>query len=698
MGRKPDFAKAGMRNDSSCNPCDEASQLPPEARLLDLSYDAIFVRDREDRITYWNRGAEEIYGYKREEALGEISHELLKTDFPEPLEAVYAKLHRDGRWSGELKHVCKDGECVTVVSRWALERDAEGQPAFVLESNNDITERKRAEEALRKSEQQMAFDVAALTRLNRIAVRFVGNEDLQQVLDEILEAAIFVTRAGKGNVQLYDRETKTLRLAAARGFSERWLQFFQNISNDAAACATAMNRSSRVIVEDVRTSPIFAGTDALRVQIEEGILAVQSTPLISRSGELLGMLSTHFPEPHVPQESQLYWLDLLARQAADLLSRKQAEDALREREAVLRTVANEARVGMVMVSKDRRYLFANHTYSEILGLADTDIVGKRLADVLGPVYEQVSPRLDRAFNGERVRYELMHPVQRSERIYEVVYEPRISGVAEPYVVVVIVDVTERKRIQETLEHKVAERTVSLNASIRSLETLLYTIAHDLRGPNRAMQGYAQIMINDHGPKLDEEGRFLLNRISRAAVRNDRLIRDLLEFGRLMHADLPCRVLHAGPAVRSVVGALEPEITAGDARVIIADEWPKVWANDSALRNALTNLLSNALKYVEPGTRPQVRIFPEIVISAVPPRVRIYVEDNGIGVPSDHHERIFEPFQRVATKDYEGTGIGLAIVRKAAERMGGSAGVDSKAGGGSRFWIELQAEDVFESVR
>ena len=127
--------------------------LEERARLLDLSSDAIMVRDRADRVTYWNRSASELYGYSREEAMGRVTHELLRTEFPEPLERVTEKLHRDDRWSGELLHKCKDGRQIVVASRWALDRGRGGN--HILETNNDITRQKQGEIALRESEERL---------------------------------------------------------------------------------------------------------------------------------------------------------------------------------------------------------------------------------------------------------------------------------------------------------------------------------------------------------------------------------------------------------------------------------------------------------------------------------------------------------------------------------------------------------------
>src|SRR6266481_1857383 len=146
--------------------CERKTQervLTEQARLLDLSTDAIIVRDVEDRVNYWNQGAEKIYGYTREEALGKVVYELLKTEDPKARSKIYHKLLRDNRWEGELVHTRRDGKRLTMFSRWSLDRDAQGNCAFVLETNNDITQRKEAEAALRESKNLLEKRVRSRT-------------------------------------------------------------------------------------------------------------------------------------------------------------------------------------------------------------------------------------------------------------------------------------------------------------------------------------------------------------------------------------------------------------------------------------------------------------------------------------------------------------------------------------------------------
>lgn len=590
----------------------------------------------------------------------------------------------------------------------------------------ESAQRDRAERDLKETQSELAEDLANSRRLHNLALRYVSEGDLDTVLKEILDAAVQITHAQKGTLQFFDAATGALQIRAAQGFSPKWLGHFQNVHGDAATCGEAMRTRARVVVPDVRQSPIFAGTPSLSVQLEAGVLAVQSTPLVSRSGDFLGMISTHFGEPHTPKDAELHWIDLLCRQAAELIERGRSEQALRESEHLLRTVTAEARVGLVVVDKERRYIFANQTYVNLLALPESELVGKRVSDVLGNDYDQIAPNLDRAFQGERVTYELTRRAageEPEERFFEIICEPRVNDAAVPYVVVVMVDITGRKKMQQVLEQTVQQRTARLRETIQELETFSYSIAHDMRAPLRSMQGFAKILQEEHRQQLDDAARDHLGRIIISAERLDALIQDVLNYSKIVRSDLPLETVQTDEFIHQIVDSY-PNLQAHKAEIHVQEPLPPVLANQAALTQVISNLLGNAVKFTRPGIEADVHVRAEVVrkpqlsSQRSPPGtgdgdgehdfknrspessrasnghrealVRLWFEDNGIGIRKDFYERIFGMFERLnAPEEFAGTGMGLTIVRKAVERMGGAVGVESEPGKGSRFWIELQ---------
>ena len=302
---------------------DERRRLGEQARLLDLTNDAIIVRDDKDRIVYWNKGAEEIYGYCREEAIGRVTHHLLKTEYPELLSKAFQSLKRDGCWEGELAHRRKDGQPLTVLSHWSLDNFAKGRRRAVLETNVDITERKRAEE-------RIAADLKAVSQLHELGQAFSNpGGRFEENLKKVVETAMAVAGADKGTIQLFDRKSSSLYIAAQRGFGRPFLKYFEKVTpRGHSACSVAMKSNNRAILEDV-TRDLFAGP-AVAVLREAGVRSVHSAPLINSSGQLLAMISVHFGQNHRPSDRELRFMDLLARQAADYLERKEAQDALAE--------------------------------------------------------------------------------------------------------------------------------------------------------------------------------------------------------------------------------------------------------------------------------------------------------------------------------------------------------------------------------
>jgi signal transduction histidine kinase len=238
-----------------------------------------------------------------------------------------------------------------------------------------------------------------------------------------------------------------------------------------------------------------------------------------------------------------------------------------------------------------------------------------------------------------------------------------------------------------LEERVRARTAELVERNEELEAFGYSISHDLRSPLRAIHGFSQLLIEDHGEQLGAAGRELLQRVVAGARTMDRLIDDLLEYSRVARSELSLAPLDLRRIVDAALAQLDGDVRSRGARITVLDPLPTVVGHGATLVQVLVNLVGNAMKFVPKDRPPEVGIRAE----ANGARVRLWIEDNGIGIAPENHERVFRVFERLhRATDYPGTGIGLAIVRKAIERMGGQGGLESELGKGSKFWIELPA--------
>jgi signal transduction histidine kinase len=245
---------------------------------------------------------------------------------------------------------------------------------------------------------------------------------------------------------------------------------------------------------------------------------------------------------------------------------------------------------------------------------------------------------------------------------------------------------ELERANQELEQRVRERTQKLQETISELEAFSYSVSHDLRAPLRSMEGYATALMEDQGDKLDTSGKLYLSKISAAAARLDLLVQDVLAYSRVAKGEIHLQDVNLSRLMQEAVETY-PQFRQNGS-IAIQEPLPVVRAHPAYLMQCISNLLGNALKFVRPGVPPAVVIRAEEEPDAE--NVKVWFEDNGIGIAPEHFQQIFQIFGRVHSNNhFEGTGIGLAIVRKAAERMGGALGVTSELGKGSRFWLSLK---------
>ena len=390
----------------------------------------------------------------------------------------------------------------------------------------------------------------------------------------------------------------------------------------------------------------------------------------------------------------------------NLTERERIEEAVKEAKAFSDAIIQTMHEPLVVLNNELKVLRMNDAFGRLFGLDQSTARGTSLESILNLWWSgnELRTRLENCLNRHAwlTNFEFdVQPRNLGPRTFAFNARrlPLIEGTAA--LLVALEDITARKQAEKSiaesnrklqelnseLEKRVNERTKELRESNRQLEGFCYSIAHDLRAPLRASAGFATILHDRFAAELGPRGAEYVGRIVAAGKQMDGLIRDLLEYGRFNTVEFCPAPIDADESLNWVISNLEPAIQEKHATIERRGRLPRVLGHKVALEAAFSNLIGNALKFVPPQTPPKVTIWPDQQGN----NVTISVADNGIGIPSQYHQRIFDVFQRLHTqKDYPGTGIGLAIVSKAIQRLGGKVGVESEPGKGSRFWLTLPA--------
>jgi PAS domain S-box-containing protein len=374
--------------------------------------------------------------------------------------------------------------------------------------------------------------------------------------------------------------------------------------------------------------------------------------------------------------------------ARDVTDRNQAEQA----QAQLAAIVEFSDDAILSESLDGTILTWNGGAQRMFGYEAGEVVGQSITKLMPPqMIGEEAVILKRLKSGETIHHYETVRVAKDGRRLEVALtlspvkdrQGRIIGASK--IIHGISELVEARRVltrsKQELERLVEERTARLQEFVAELEHFSYTIVHDMRAPLRAMQGFAEMLEQSD---LDAESKKLLQRISNAARRMDLLITDALNYNRAIRQELAVAPLDAGEVLRSMLETY-PELVSFKAQIEVQASLPPVLANEAGLTQCFSNLLGNAIKFVRPGQPLRIRVEAHTDGEWV----RIGVADEGIGIPTSMLPRVFDMFSR-GHQDYPGTGIGLALVRKVMDRMGGKVAVESEEGRGSRFWLVLKA--------
>ncbi len=744
--------------------------------ILENLHEGLIVFDRDGTTLRWNRRALEMHGYAaHEEPLSVFAdvkdlYEVLTPDgTPVPVEQwPIPRLVREGHLHNYellVRHKQKDWQRVLNYGGLILPA-GNGVESLGLLTIRDVTDQKRAEEALCRSEERYRCFVQASSQVVWImnpSGQFEGGrqawhdytgqsleeargfgwidavfpEDRQKVLDAWLKAAN--SREGYEVEYRLRRHDGEWRHMQARGVPvlnddgsiREWIGTCTDITERKQAEAELRESRNRLVMAqragrlgvfdwDLTTGKML-WTDELEALVGlspgtfEGTYegwATRVDPEDLRRLELLVRQRMEQQQPRVDfdyrirrADGEVRWFSARSEimyalhgkplrmlgTNVDITERKRAEEAL-QRQAALIDLTPTA---MLVRTPGGRISFWNKGAEALYGWKVEQAIGRITHDLLQTQFpqpfEQIveTLRLTGRWSGE-LRHQtrdggwvIVHSWWLAERGPE----GEVTQILESNV-----DVTERKRFQQQLENLVAERTAKLQETVADLEHFSYTITHDMRSPLRAMQGFGRMLELEYWDRLDEAARDYLRRIIDSSQRMDHLITDALSYAKVVKQELSLGPVDAEALLRSMADSY-PEFQLPKAEVKIVEGIPPVLGSTAVLTQCFSNLLGNAVKFVAPGTRPRVTVWGEHRDS----RVRIWVEDNGIGIRPQDQERIFTMFQRLS-KEHEGTGIGLVLVKKGVERMHGRVGLESEPGKGSRFWIELQPAPSSITVR
>ena len=600
---------------------------------------ATISRLEDGRFVAVNQGFERLTGWKAQEVLGRTALEIDLWAEPAERQELVRRLRSDGEWKGfKVDFRKKSGELVLIEGSCVLTEIAGEQ--HIIGIARDITEVQRAEDALRQSEEKFtkAFhaipDFVSITRLRDGLVLDV-NEGFEKL-------------TGYTAAEIVGRSFVDIGLWA-----------------DPVERAEMVSRIMRDGAEH----------DAVH-------------HFRTRSGEVRTVLGSAV-------RIDIGGEPCLIAIARDITGQLRTQEALRLSEEKFSKVFHASPDAILITRpQDGRVIEANESFCQLTGYGPDEVLGGSLA---GTLHIWNDPALRLRFiailkeRGQVSGFE--HDIRRKdgELRHCMVSAVAIDIGGAPCLISIVRDVTELRRAEEeirninvALEHRVQERTAKLEETVREMESFSYSISHDLRAPLRAIAGYAKIIDEDYAAQFDAEGRRLLERIAGGAVRMGELIDDLLDFARIGRAELKRAPIDMAGLAREVLAEL-PEAAGGRQLEVRIGAMPMANADRSLVRQIWANLLSNALKYtrrcdaalIEAGGREERG------------EAHYFVRDNGAGFDMAYADKLFRVFQRLHREaDFEGTGVGLAIVARIVERHGGRVWAESAPGQGATFHFTL----------
>ncbi len=627
--------------------------------IMQSSQDAITMQDFDGNILSWNKGAEEMYGYSRAEALKMKITKLV----PEDKRVELANLRSMLRGKADIrtletKRLTINGDIIHVWMTISVFGTPSGVPEGFLAIERDITESKKAEQERARlvnqlSEQQILLE----TIINQMPVGLmIAVPPDGKIIQE-----------NKMVNEIFGYEAKLAKSIADYGRQRRVYHMDGRRYEKDEFPLTRIIKNRETI-----------SNEKLEIERHDGerrIISVDGAPVINEIGDMVaGILSIQNITKELEHENQL-----------------------REAREFAENIIASMRDGLLVLDKEMKVVRANLPYSQLFEVPVSDIVEKHIYDIQDGIWDN-----------PLIRKNLGQLVEEGEEFDDLELEQGLPGIGKRVIVIngrIIInrdgkpnmlllsfrDISEYRTAKhqiERLNRTLMQKNAALEETNRELEAFTYSVSHDLRAPLRTMDGFSRILLDDYGDKIDKKGVHYLSRIIAGAENMNNLIEDLLRLSNVAQAIVDDKDVNLSEMALSIAGNLKKLEPERDVTFKIEDKLI-VRGDPKLLEQALENMLQNAWKYSSKTEHAKI----EFGSKRVDGRMTYYVSDNGAGFDFQYADKLFEPFQRLHTStDYGGTGIGLSIVDRIIRRHDGRVWASSTEDKGATFYFTLHEKE------
>jgi len=539
--------------------------------------------------------------------------------------------------------------------------------------------------------------------LQKLSMELIQEEETAGLNQKIMDAAVVIMQSQYASMQVLcpgsDGHDK-LRLLASSGFSPEAEAYWQWVyHNTDSSCGAAYRAGKRVIIPNMAECDFMQGTVTLPIYLAGGILAAQSTPLYSRNGKLLGMISTHWDHPHSPTERDISLLDILARQAADLIERNQTMDALRQSEERLRALTTATSDVIYRMSAD---------WSEMYQLDGRDFLtdtGKPISNwiekyIIPEEREMVLLAITESIRMKKI-FQLEHQVIQANGSAGWTFSRAIPILDKQGNIIewfgVASDISARKQYETELETRVEYRTRELQRSNEDLQQFAHVASHDLKEPVRKIKIFSYRLQDALTETTKPNAQLYLNKILSSAERMSLMIEGVLKYSTLNASERNIEQVDLQKMLTDIQSDLEILIQQKDATFHISN-LPCIDGAQVLIYQLFYNLINNSLKFVNKGVKPVITISGTTISLRGVEYAQIQLSDNGIGFDPTQNKLIFDTFTRLHSRDeYEGTGLGLSLCRKIVESHNGTIEASGEKNVGATFTITLPLRQTIGSA-